>query len=104
MLKQKLDTSLHSKTRLKPITSSLDISEQEYREFLSNVGFAMNDMKSWLNKEVFMFGLPFPYKMDEIDTQITFAKGIMHISSEIKENLVDFLDEEYMPGYHLPDV
>jgi len=40
------------------------VSEREYREFLSNVGFALNEMKEWLNDDVFMFGIPFPYKMD----------------------------------------
>ncbi len=63
----------------------------------------MNEMKEWLNNEVFMFGLPFPYKMDQIDTQISFGKGIMHIASQIKEQAALFLEEEYMPNYHLPD-
>lgn len=103
ILQHKLDTSLNTSIQKQPLQSKFSVSESEYREFLSNVGFAMNQMKQWLNDDVFMFGIAFPYKMDQIDTQISFDTEIMHISSQIKDNASLFLEEEFMPEYHLPD-
>ena len=65
VLQHKLDTSLsQTSSKTGPVRTRLDITQREYREFLSNVGYAMNEMKKWINKEVLSGGIDFPYKMD----------------------------------------
>lgn len=94
LLQQKLANTKEHFTQ--PHDSTMKISPEEYREFLSNVGFTMNTMKSWLNKEIFKGGIPFPYNINEIDTLIKFNTGSMNIFEQVEENAQQFFEDEFV--------
>lgn len=62
-----------------PKFTQLDITEAEYREFVSSFGFYMNYLKKYLNNVYFKNGLKFPYNPDEIYTTVDFKPQSMHI-------------------------
>lgn len=78
LLKQKLLTSLrgddglkmHEKTQ--PLKNKMELTDHEYRKFLSNVGFAMNKIKGWLNAVVFGDVIGLPFAVDQIATDVLF--------------------------------
>jgi hypothetical protein len=51
LLNHKLNVDSKFGVKSSPIRNTLDITENEYREFLSTFGFSMNFMKKWLNDE-----------------------------------------------------
>jgi len=72
----------------------MDMSDYEYRKFLSTFGFSMNELKKWLNQDVFGDGQAFPYKMDQLDTRFAFREDRLHIFLEFEEKSFLFLEEE----------
>jgi hypothetical protein len=62
----------HSNRKKLPMRNSMDIKPSEYREFMSTFGFTMNFMKKWMNEVVLRRGLRFPFKMEELETELKF--------------------------------
>jgi hypothetical protein len=52
--------------------NGMNLTPNEYREFLSTFGFTNNYMKKWMNDVVFRPGVRFPYNMQEVYTTIKF--------------------------------
>lgn len=48
----------------------MDLTDHEYRKFLSNLGFAMNRIKGWLNSEDFGDVIELPFSTDQITTDV----------------------------------
>jgi len=51
------------KTRNLPVRNSMDMTTNEYRQFLATFGFTNNFMKKYLNHQIFKDGVKFPYNM-----------------------------------------
>lgn len=65
LLNHKLDIDSKFGQRSKPIRNGMELTENEYREFLSTYGFTLNYIKKWLNDVYFRDGIFFPYNMNE---------------------------------------
>ena len=52
ILSHKLDNQNKYAQQAYPVKDYMDISENEYREFLSTFGFFLNKQKEWLNQHV----------------------------------------------------
>ena len=55
--------------------NKLNVTVNEYKEFISTFGFFMSYMRTYLNNVYFKHGIIFPYNPDEIYTHIVFNKG-----------------------------
>jgi hypothetical protein len=95
LLNHKLDIDSKFGQRSQPIRNSMDLTENEYREFLSTFGFTMNYIKKWLNDVYFRDGVLFPYNMSEFNTRVSFKEKSMHIMLEVEEGADKFFEDEY---------
>lgn len=86
LLNHKLDIDSKFGQRSQPIMNNMELTENEYREFLSTFGFTMNYIKKWLNDVYFRDGIFFPYNVSEFDTRVSFKEKSMHIMLEIEDN------------------
>jgi hypothetical protein len=82
--------------RSAPVRDGMDLTENEYREFLSTYGFAMNWVKKWMNDVYLRNGILFPWGMDEFYTSVYFQEQSMHIMLEVEDDAEKFLDEEFL--------
>ena len=48
-----------------PVKNKLNMSKNDYKEFMAQFGFWMNHIKKWLNTDMLKNGLKFPYGIDE---------------------------------------
>lgn len=94
MLSLKLDTSGKFQQKSSPVRNSMDLTTNEYREFLSTFGFTMTFLKKYMNDLVFRGGINFPFGMDEIYTTLEFNEGQMHVIIDVQEESYKFFEEE----------
>jgi hypothetical protein len=69
ILNNKLDLPKKN-LKKEPVRNSMELTNNEYREFLSTFGFTMNFMKKWMNDVTLRGGVNLPYNMEEIYTSI----------------------------------
>jgi len=50
----------------------MELTANEYREFISSFGFFQNYLKKWFNNVYFKNGLNFPYNPSELYTTLEF--------------------------------
>jgi hypothetical protein len=65
LLNHKLDIDSKFGQRSQPIMNNMELTENEYREYLSTFGFTMNYIKKYLNDVYFRDGIFFPYNVSE---------------------------------------
>ena len=75
ILKNKLDVNSKYLQITLPMRNKLNITTNEYKEFISTFGFFMSYMRTYLNNVYFKHGIKFPYNPDEIYTAVIFNKG-----------------------------
>jgi len=73
-LNLKRDTEERYGERTMPIRNNMDMTEQDYTEFLSTYGFFLSDFKKWLNNDYLAWGLRFPYNPEEFYTTLNFKE------------------------------
>ena len=56
--------------RQSPLNNTMKMTNNEYREYLSQLGSSAGKMKNWLNNDIFKNGAQFPYHPDEFITNI----------------------------------
>ena len=95
LLNHKLDVDSKFGQKTMPVKNNMELTENEYREFLSTFGFTMSFLKQWLNEVYFRPGLYFPYNIHEFLTEVTFQEKSMHILLEVEEEAEEFLEEEF---------
>ena len=78
-----------------PVKDTLKTTENEYREFLSTFGYSLNQMKNYFNQVILPKGLHFPYSVDEIETDVKFKEGSMHVFMQMEQNADKVLEEEF---------
>lgn len=64
MLDHKINRDNAFSGRQLPIRNKMKMTKNEYREFLTTLGFSAKYFKDWLNKDVFKDGLNLPYRLD----------------------------------------
>ena len=56
----------------KPLSNTMKMTSNEYREFLSQLASSANHFMKWSNQAIFADGARFPYHPDEFNTEIKF--------------------------------
>uniref|UniRef100_A0A7S3CRX8 Uncharacterized protein n=1 Tax=Strombidium rassoulzadegani TaxID=1082188 RepID=A0A7S3CRX8_9SPIT len=92
----KLDINQKYGQRSQPIRNDMKLSENEYKEFISTLGFTLNYVKKWLNDVHFRDGVKFPYGMNEFDSTVSFLPKQMHIMIEVEEQAEEFFEDEFL--------
>jgi hypothetical protein len=72
VLEHKLNIDSKFEGRQLPVRNTMKVTKNEYREFISTLGFSANYFKEWINKSVFKDGVALPYKLSEFKTDIKF--------------------------------
>ena len=78
-----------------PLKNNMNMSKQDYKEFLAQFGFWMNNIKKWLNTDILPKGLLFPYGVDEFRSQVYFKEKSMHITLEVEEEASQYFEDKY---------
>ena len=55
-----------------PIRNNMKMTKNEYREFISTLGFSSKYFKNWVNTSVLQDGLALPFNLQEFKTDIMF--------------------------------
>lgn len=95
LLNHKLDVDSKFGQKSKPIRNTLDITDNEYKEFLSTYGFSMNYLKKWMNDNYFFGGIDTPYNVEEFQTKVQFKEKSMHFLLEVEEDADQYFDDIY---------
>lgn len=85
ILENKLNIDSRFGHEVAPKRTSLDITESEYREFISSFGFYLNYLRKYLNNVYFKNGLWLPYNPEEIYTTVFFKEQSMHIFLDLAD-------------------
>ena len=77
----------------KPISNTMKMSSNEYREFLASLSSSANKMQSYLNNKI--FPAKFPYHPDELITNLQFSDKSMHLFFEIEDNMAGLMENDF---------
>jgi hypothetical protein len=94
VLEHKLNVDNKFAGKALPIKNSMKMTKNEYREFISTLGFSAKYFRDWINSAVFKDGVALPYRIDEFKTDIKFQDKSMHMFFEIEENFSEALESE----------
>jgi hypothetical protein len=72
ILENKLNIENKFAGRQLPLRNSMEMTKNEYREFISTLGFSAKYFRDWINTSVFKDGVALPYKLSEFKTDIKF--------------------------------
>jgi hypothetical protein len=70
ILENKLNIENKFAGRQLPIRNSMKMTKNEYREFISTLGFSAKYFRDWINASVFKDGIALPYNLSEFKTDI----------------------------------
>jgi len=109
VLNHKLDLNNKFAQTVAPVKNTMQVTENEYREFLQSLGFTLNEMKKWMNDVILLDGVKFPYAIDELKTEVKFQEGSMHVFIEVEKNVAnyfeqEFWDDDYKEAHHKGDI
>lgn len=77
----------------------MDLTVNEYREFLEDFSFTCSEFKKWLNSVILRGNrVKFPYHMNEIETELKFEDRKVHIMLDIKDQAYQWLENNYWEG------
>jgi len=94
LLKHKLYIDNEYGQATEPKRNGLNLTSNEYREFISSFGFFQNYLKKWFNEVYFKHGVNFPYNPQELYTSLSFQEKQMHVMIEVEGELGEFLEDE----------
>lgn len=94
LLKNKLFIDNQFGQSTEPKRNGMQLTSNEYREFISSFGFYMNYMKKWMNNVYFKNGLTFPYNPQELYTTLEFQEKQLHVMIEVEGEMDKFLEDE----------
>lgn len=72
ILNHKLDLETEFGQRSQPLRNTLDLTDEDYREFIRSFGFMNNWLKKWMNDEYLKGGVYPPYNIEEFKTIAKF--------------------------------
>ena len=85
ILENKLNVDNKFAGRQLPIRNSMKMTKNEYREFISTLGFSAKYFRDWINQSVFKDGTRLPYSLKEFKTDVKFQDKSMHMFFEIEQ-------------------
>ncbi len=86
IVKNKLNYDPRYGQKTQPMRNNLKITSNEYKDFISTLGFFLDWMRTFINEVYFKYGLIFPFNPDEIITSLSFSENQMHILLDIEDN------------------
>jgi len=97
ILSHKLDNNSKYSQTAAPVKDNMKVRENDYREFLTQLGFYMNKQKEWLNEHVLNNGngIHLPMGSNEIKVNLAFREKSMHIFLEIMKDAGEWLETEW---------
>lgn len=78
-----------------PLRNSLGMTPAEYREFISVTGFFFNNIKKYMNEVYMANGMHFPYKVEELDTEVIFKDKLMYVMIDVQEEFAKDLEQVF---------
>lgn len=96
LMEHRLNLNGETANREAPRRNKMDMTTNEYREFLEDVSFTVSECKTWLN-DVILRGnkVRFPYAVEEFKTTLNFEDAKMHLMLDIEDKAYRFLEEEF---------
>ena len=96
IIENKLVLNRRGGNRERPKRNSMDMTANEYREFLEDMSFTTTEIKKWLN-DVVLRGdnAHMPYRMDEFNTWFKFESQKVHIMIDVEDDAYQLLEEEF---------
>ena len=96
IIEHKLNLDTTGANRQAPKRNSMDMTANEYREFLEDFSFTAAEFKKWMNDVVLRGNrVVFPYSMDEFETFLRFENQKMHLMIDIEDKAYVYLEKEY---------
>merc|ERR1719163_855948 len=95
ILKNKLDIDNKYGQKEAPMRNGMNLTPNEYREFISSFGFFQNYLKKWFNNVYFKNGLSFPYNPRELYTSLDFQEKQLHVMIEVEGEMGEFMEDEF---------
>lgn len=77
-----------------PEKNTMNMNENEYKDFLNSFSLTLSTLKEWLNDVVFIEGFTMPYRIDEFRTGVSFKDSQMHINLDVEGQAYEFIDDE----------
>lgn len=103
LIEHKVNLGTEGANRDAPKRNSMDMTVNEYREFLEDFSFTVSEFKKWLN-DVVLRGdrVKFPYRVDEFGTSLKFEDQKMHIMVDIEDKAYQYLEEQFWKDDQAP--
>ena len=96
LIEHKVNLNTEGANRDAPKRNALNLTVNEYREFLEDFSFTASEFKKWLN-DVVLRGdrITFPYTMDEFQTSVRFEDSKMHLLIDVEDQAYKYLEQRY---------
>lgn len=96
LIEHKVNLNTDGSNRDAPQRNQMEITVNEYREFLEDFSFTVSEFKKWMN-DVILRGdrVKFPYKIEEFDTRLKFEEQKMHIMLGVEDLAYQFLEDQF---------
>ena len=96
LIEHKLNLDNAGANREAPKRNNMDMTSNDYREFLEDFSFTVSEFKKWLNMVIFRGNrVKFPYKMEEFKTSVRFEDQKMHVMIGVEDKAYRFLEQTY---------
>lgn len=96
LIENKLVLDARGGNRDMPKRNSMDMTTNEYREFLEDISFTTSEIKKWLNDVIFRGDkVTFPYAMDEFETTVSFENKKMHMMIDVEDKAYKYLEDHF---------
>jgi hypothetical protein len=101
LIEHKLRLDARGGNRDMPKRNSMDMTQNEYREFLEDMSFSTSEFKKWLN-DVVLRGdrVKFPYNLKEFKTSLNFQKQKVHVLVDVEDDAYQYLEEAFWNDDH----
>lgn len=96
LIEHKVNLNTDGSNRDAPKRNAMNLTVNEYREFLEDFSFTASEFKKWLN-DVVLRGdrVTFPYKMEEFQTSLRFEDSKMHLMLDVEDQAYKYLEQRY---------
>jgi len=94
LIEHKLRLDERGGNRDYPRRNTMDMTQNEYREFLEDMSFSTSEFKKWLN-DVVLRGdrVRFPYNLKEFQTSLNFQKNKVHVMIDVEDDAYVYLEQ-----------
>ena len=71
----------------------MNMTKNEYREFISTLGFSAKYFRDYVNQYIFKDGTRLPYSLKEFKTDVKFQDKSMHMFFEIEQEFAEMFEK-----------